>query len=1738
MNNHRAIVIRVVTLFLGLVVGAASAADVLKYGVTFESAANGVSNDFAYAVGDNMVGGYWYWDMDSGRSFWYPNDYSYNGVADGYPYGWFAGGEDDESKIIARTDAAGGQALQLNTDAGTLTNRLQKSVANEITAAIVDGGCAYIETEIKFIASDTLDAGIVGGYGGYRSVKSASNTKLFSYYYRGTYYMPYCSTSPLFVIYAFMDEEVEPPTTSLVVFHGVMDANGAITYTNEVFSSAPIDASCYDYTASRYTKLRIEMRQLEDPLNPGAKYNAFSVSVDDGAPLSSPTALDARFGGTATGTWFMTVEDRSLAPGNLLSSLNFRHCGEIDNIKVGVMTGTTPPPYDPVSEEPASPAPNIGLDYNRCHDGAQYNATNAPFGWQRQSVSNYVAHAPNGRTWKAHRVGLGTTQRNTGGAIDESIGMTYPTLYFQNLPFSEMPFIQSPKLEGGVGTIDFRSILLGSTVRTSELTLQVAYTDGEPAESDWSTVAVYGYGTENGNVFSRINHVVLNDYGITYVRIVRSDYNIYNPADITSGRLAVDNICITKPAADVGIVEKLRNPGYPAAGQNILMRCAVTNCVETTPATNRHVSVKYQYVARDTHQPVADAAAWSSAEMSYQGKDENGLDWYEGVIPAQRVGYVWYYYQVDYDGYNYGVNPLTGGSESVSPAYWDAGTDTHNRPVAGARFEVRPYRSRYARVALDASPAEASVADMTLVGDEQWQTVIPVRGLQTISSTFVGYGYYEDDAADYEATPVVWGENNPGKTSAPPVAGFLESSHGTAVTNTLVVRNEDNYVGYYMYRFHSNDKVDGPRYDYIVKKAVYQDFDKWTASPDHYEYSLDGLPTLLFAEDFDGNLPSAQSGAVCVTNSWNLDEYAPGDYKREDFQNETPSNLFSARPVMTGGGFLRTGSRILVDRVPNSAAQTTNKTVALALDGQIENTGASVPYGLEKVTFKARASVADDRFAIYDGGTCDLSSYGSQVFVNATWSLTDMAPSKPYFSYIFLYRPATEDDGASWYEVRIVQADSINANNSTVLIELWRRDPTASESVLVAGSKPLGWLSLAASHAVNVRAYNDRGAFSVNVSFSGNTSYHATVVDKFPPPGRLLTGGKIGFGVFDAVPCITAVKAGTSNGGTDILPSLGETWGAWSHGGRRPDGQYRWNIQAGSITRAVMPRTIGIYAVDCSGGEFSALPGTETFVASREISSVSMAVVTVDFRAWNNKFVQIRYEGGEGDLVVDDIWYLPWRAKTRCDIGDAVVDGAGYREWTTMQQQDKWLDSDLGSGDSMSNHWAVLEGWTAYSGAFRIGANLERSRANTNLVQGVVSPVLENGIGPCGFSYAVSGGRVVYGVERTDEDDGHSWTPMAVFANLSGDSGERYVGIGEHFAGRIRVRVYGSAAEVEDLLLKNPGCGYDPAWGWTEGEAKLLLDNLRVKDHPEDVEDVAWRAYNLLITDNAPDGQIYCERGKSCFFNNSPTNGVYGAEEFDADDPYLESPPLRGVGIGEIALQYCLVPGTADAGTDGHLVIKAAPSRDTPIAEWTTITNLAVSAAGTAFVKFDDETILNQTNFVVRFYNSREAGTPRIVIDNVLVAAPALGGNAGIPLWDPAGNAITNENVLAWIARYGVQQSDLNALTMNQFNEDFLLNLDITKTCRAELRITSFQVEDDTITLGVQLTRTEDGTTVGTRAINGRVRLLGGANLADDSFSVLDANVDNGDFGDGNSSGLEYELPDSNPPAFFKIVVE
>ena len=155
--------------------------------------------------------------------------------------------------------------------------------------------------------------------------------------------------------------------------------------------------------------------------------------------------------------------------------------------------------------------------------------------------------------------------------------------------------------------------------------------------------------------------------------------------------------------------------------------------------------------------------------------------------------------------------------------------------------------------------------------------------------------------------------------------------------------------------------------------------------------------------------------------------------------------------------------------------------------------------------------------------------------------------------------------------------------------------------------------------------------------------------------------------------------------------------------------------------------------------------------------------------------------------------------------------------------------------------------------------------------------------------------------------------------------------------------------------------------------------------------------------------------------------------------------------------------------------------------------------------------------------------------DNFIAGAVTNGPS----LTDPEGNAITNPDVLDWIEHYDATQEDIDALgTKAKFDELFLLDLDPTKNCEAELKISSIRIKDGVVYLGVRLTRTENDVPVGTRKINGTLTLLGRADLATGSFSVLDPDDFDSRFEYGNTADIGYELPAWNPPAFFKVVVE
>ncbi len=139
---------------------------------------------------------------------------------------------------------------------------------------------------------------------------------------------------------------------------------------------------------------------------------------------------------------------------------------------------------------------------------------------------------------------------------------------------------------------------------------------------------------------------------------------------------------------------------------------------------------------------------------------------------------------------------------------------------------------------------------------------------------------------------------------------------------------------------------------------------------------------------------------------------------------------------------------------------------------------------------------------------------------------------------------------------------------------------------------------------------------------------------------------------------------------------------------------------------------------------------------------------------------------------------------------------------------------------------------------------------------------------------------------------------------------------------------------------------------------------------------------------------------------------------------------------------------------------------------------------------------------------------------------------------DPSGRSVTSEEVTAWLDGAGAAQSDIDAMTQQAFDDMFLLNLNPVKSGAYALSVTSIQIADGVATVGVGLSRFEDGVAVQGRAVNGRLVLYASASLAGGYAPVASAEVTNGTFSQGDSALVTIVLPEGSSGAFYRAVIE
>ena len=353
-------------------------------------------------------------------------------------------------------------------------------------------------------------------------------------------------------------------------------------------------------------------------------------------------------------------------------------------------------------------------------------------------------------------------------------------------------------------------------------------------------------------------------------------------------------------------------------------------------------------------------------------------------------------------------------------------------------------------------------------------------------------------------------------------------------------------------------------------------------------------------------------------------------------------------------------------------------------------------------------------------------------------------------------------------------------------------------------------------------------------------------------------------------------------------------------------------------------------------------------------------------KVWNESFVVIKnLATNEINAVVDEVSLSPWRAVTRADITEQgteeTLGGVNYVNWTP-EQQDEWVRLTRNTG------WLALEGWVNTSAGSKGGeAQFDRSRANTNLVQGLVTPYLTNNIGSIAFDWRASGiGDVVFAIERTAAGAESTWVSVQTITNTT-LTGSEFLAIRTDFSGRIRVRVCEG----------------------TQQDAVLKLDNLTVRDNPP-ADDTSWKAYNALITGSDSQQARAFEPTtlgvQTAYLNNDTTNGTAPNEVLDEHLAYVQTPKV-GTGIGEIAFWYRIWDSAGGAGT---ISLQIAPSADLPDEQWTTLTNITVTADQTNYMYYSDSLIYEPENKVLRVY-CLDTGN-RVCIDNVLMTEPVRAG--------------------------------------------------------------------------------------------------------------------------------------------------
>jgi len=581
---------------------------------------------------------------------------------------------------------------------------------------------------------------------------------------------------------------------------------------------------------------------------------------------------------------------------------------------------------------------------------------------------------------------------NSDGSIDSTLASGADNKVYSIVQAGCSPWILSPLMSNGVG-----SVCIASRSRMPGMnTFSVEYsTNG----SDWVTNCVL---TNANSALWVTNAVFINTVTSSFVRIQK----LYDTG-VASLYLGLDNIAVSYPPADVQLTNICHSPVYPCFDQDITFTVRASSTNVNFPAFN--ISPKLCY------SNAVEGSTWQTNSMAYTGSNNE----YSATIQPSPVGDLLYYIRCDFDGYYY----TNGGfSDRASPAYWPDASSSAAMPDEPQCVKIRHFVSQYDYLA---ATGTMGTVVMSLTGNNDWQGHFKYnRSTNRITLNFSGYGL--DSGGGHQAVVTnSWGD------SYQTGYGLPQSANAQMDGSNIVINLDTNVNVSVILRFNTDTRA------YCILRGAYQDFNRWQASADYFEESIDAIGIGTLTNSFNDWATNSTYRSIANIDLGDFQSWLTGTYVGVSapwFPDDTPGQnipYYQANYYISNLYYIGKAMIIQESDGTNLACILSDK----ENNGQVKPWRETLTEGLGTLSFRYRA-MEDTNYNsfTYYSPPSSWNNYvieGDILVPNAgPGNLTGVPAKTPYIAMI-----AKLQDPNLYYECRLLQREGASCQ-----LTLWKKN--------------------------------------------------------------------------------------------------------------------------------------------------------------------------------------------------------------------------------------------------------------------------------------------------------------------------------------------------------------------------------------------------------------------------------------------------------------------------------------------------------------------------------------------------------------------------------------------------------------------------------------------------------------------------------------------------------------------------